>query len=170
MASTESQPQLAAGTPKASPQITSQDIVFQCPGCDGQLVVDQAGAGMECPCAHCGVLLVIPARSAAPPVPEPVLLPTLAVPPTVEPPKETLPQRQFDFTAQTSEQLTRRLEELKHQLKENLSQDTEMRGHVNRATIELHRLQLRLKKLQDRQADIEAEMSAARNWLQSLGG
>ena len=38
-----------------------------------------------------------------------------------------------------------------------------MRGHVNRATMELHRLQLRLKKLQERQADIEAELAAIRD-------
>ena len=144
---------------------------------------------MECICAHCGASLVIPAPSPVP-VPGPVTLPVLAVPLPADLPqkslrpvepaaeagttpatsgestKEILSPRQFDFGDQTPEQLTRRLEELKHQLKENMSQDTEMRGHVNRATIELHRLQLRLKKLQDRQRDIEAEIMAARDWLQ----
>ena len=57
--------------------------------------------------------------------------------------------------------------DLTHQLKENRSQDTEMRGHLSRATMELHRLQLRLKKLQDRQADIEAEIVALRG---KIGG
>ena len=65
----------------------------------------------------------------------------------------------FDFSDHSREQLERRLGELTHQLKENRSQDTEMRGHVNRATMELHRLQLRLKKLQERHGDIEAALA-----------
>ena len=40
-----------------------------------------------------------------------------------------------------------------------------MRGHVNRATIELHRLQLRLKTLQDRHGDITAELAALQTRL-----
>ena len=190
MASTEPPFYPAANTPSPSPQITARDIVFQCSNCDGELVVDQEGAGLECVCAHCGASLVIPPHSPAS-LPAPVTLPVLAVPlladplPGALPPAKTTaspvitpavpttparelpPHRQFDFGDQTPEQLTRRLEELKHQLKENMSQDTEMRGHVNRATMELHRLQLRLKKLQDRQRDIEAEITAARDWLQS---
>ena len=73
-------------------------------------------------------------------------------------------KRKFDFAGQTAEQIERRFGELQHQLKENRSQDTEMRGHVNRATMELHRLQLRLKKLQERQADIEAELDAIQDF------
>ncbi len=76
-----------------------------------------------------------------------------------------LPVRHFDFDDKPREQLERRFNELKNQLKENRSQDTEMRGHVNRATMDLHRLQLKLKKLQDRQADIDAEINALADWL-----
>ena len=136
-----------AGREKLMLVVTERDIVFNCPACQGQLVVDRAGEGMEVSCSHCGQPLTVPAfqvQTAASP---------LGAPP--EPPART-----FDFSTFSSEQLQRRHDELKHQLKENRSQDTEMRGHVNRANMELHRLQLRLKKLQERQTDIEAELAA----------
>lgn len=61
------------------------------------------------------------------------------------------------------------MSDLTHQLKENRSQETEMRGHASRATMELHRLQLKLKKLQERHADIEAEITALRDRIDSTG-
>ena len=140
--------------------VTDRDIVFNCPACGGELVVDMAGAGLECPCSHCGNVLTIPAH-------QPRAEASAAVGVRLhsndhqEPPPAP-PARQFDFSGHTPEQLERRLGELSHQLKENRSQDTEMRGHVGRATMELHRLQLRLKTLQERHADIEAELAALR--------
>ncbi len=136
--------------------ITERDIVFNCPFCQGELVVDRDGAGLEVSCSHCSQTLTVPPfqpRAAAEP---PANLRTGQ---NADPATEA-PARVFDFVAFTPEQLQRRLDELKHQLKENRSQDTEMRGHVNRVTMELHRLQLRLKKLQERHGDIEAELTA----------
>ena len=127
-----------------------RDIIFNCPNCQGELVVDRDGAGLSVPCPHCGQALTIPEYSSTPP-PEPA-----------EPPP---PARRFDFTNKPREELERRFNELKHQLKENRSQDTEMRGHVNKATMELHRLQLRLKKLGERHVDIGAEIHALAEWL-----
>ena len=31
--------------------VTDRDIVFNCPSCQGQLVVDRDGAGVEVPCS-----------------------------------------------------------------------------------------------------------------------
>ena len=138
--------------------VTKRDIVFNCPHCDGELVVDLAGASMECPCSHCGQILVVPEYQARPAT-APAEVTLLSNDHQETPPAAT---RNFDFEGLAPEQLERRLGELTHQLKENRSQDTEMRGHVNRATMELHRLQLRLKKLQERHADIEAELVALR--------
>jgi len=67
----------------------------------------------------------------------------------------------FDFSTETVEVLRERLNVLKLQHKENASQRTEMRGHINRAQIELHRMQLKLQRLIDRQAEIEGEATAA---------
>ena len=138
--------------------VTERDIVFNCPVCGGELVVDMAGAGLECPCSHCGNTLKIPDHQPRPAANASGV--TLHSNDHQELPPA--PARQFDFSGHTSEQLERRLGELSHQLKENRSQDTEMRGHVGRATMELHRLQLRLKTLQERHADIEAELTALR--------
>ena len=143
--------------------IGERDIVFLCPACAGELVVDQAGAGMTVPCPHCGQTLTIPESSSSCQDLSP------SVDPAPEPSPAPVAKRNFDFAGQTPEQIERRTSELQHQLKENRSQDTEMRGHVNRATMELHRLQLRLKKLQERQADIEAELSAIQDFARAGG-
>ena len=139
--------------------IVERDIVFNCPNCQGELVVDRDGAGLSVPCSHCGQSLTIPDYRQPPPA---VGAMTSFDSPE---PGTPAPVRHFDFTDKPREQLEKRFNELKHQLKENRSQDTEMRGHVNRATIDLHRLQLKLKKLQDRQGDIDAEINALADWL-----
>lgn len=142
--------------------IGDRDIVFNCPNCQGELVVDRDGAGLSVPCSHCGHPLTIPDYQPSPP-------PATSALPTTEPsePVPPAPARHFDFSDKGREQLERRFNELKSQLKENRSQDTEMRGHVNRATMDLHRLQLKLKKLQERQTDIDAEINALADWLDS---
>lgn len=140
--------------------VTDRDIVFNCPHCSGELVVDRAGEGMEVPCSHCGQTLKVPKFEARQAAERPAVTlkasqsePQAAV---VVPP----PVRKFEHDGLSDEQLARRLDELKHQLKENRSQDTEMRGHLNRANMEVHRLQLRLKTLQERHENITAELAA----------
>ena len=147
--------------------VTERDIVFSCPACQGELVVDRDGAGLEVPCSHCGHVLTVPAHQPRVTADQPAV--ALVANRTAEPTSPEMPSRTFDFAAFTPEQLGRRLNELKHQLKENRSQDTEMRGHVNRATMELHRLQLRLKTLQERHMDIEAELAALQRQVESPG-
>ncbi len=147
----------ASGT-RSDLVINERDIIFNCPNCQGELVVDRDGAGLSVPCSHCGYQLTIPEYQSPPREATPA-----SAPETTEAPRP--PARHFDFSSKPREELERRFNELKHQLKENRSQDTEMRGHVNRATMELHRLQLKLKKLQERHLDIGAELHALANWL-----
>ncbi|MDQ6654369.1 MAG: hypothetical protein M3Y80_00960, partial [Verrucomicrobiota bacterium] len=45
-----------------------------------------------------------------------------------------------------------KLSDLQHQLTENQSQRTEVTGYINQLSIQLHRWQLRLKTLNERQA------------------
>ena len=148
---------IAAGKPTAVGG--GRDIVFSCPNCQGELVVDRDGAGLSLPCPRCSQPLTIPDYQSLPQLE--VLPPATAV----EPPEHAPSARHFDFTNKPREELERRFNELKHQLKENRSQDTEMRGHVNKATMELHRLQLKLKKLGERHVDIGAEIHALAEWL-----
>jgi DNA replicative helicase MCM subunit Mcm2 (Cdc46/Mcm family) len=53
-----------------------------------------------------------------------------------------------------------KISELQHQLKENASQRTEITGYINQLSIQLHRWQLRLKDLAERQARLRDELIA----------
>ena len=139
-------------------EITDRDIVFDCPHCRGELVVDQDGAGMTLSCSHCGRNVTVPSRVTT--TSAPAVRPDDGAAAAAQDPQSMM--RAFGFDLQPSDQVRKRHDELKLHLKENQSQTTEMRGHVNRTTIELHRHQLRLQKLQDRQAAIEAELLAAK--------
>src|SRR6476659_6106855 len=44
----------------AGVQVTERDIVFDCPHCRGELVIDMDGAGMQVNCALCGGGLTVP--------------------------------------------------------------------------------------------------------------
>ena len=144
----------ARNAPPPSPPIvvTERDIVFDCPNCAGELVIDREGVGLTLACSHCGKSVTVPERSQV----------TRATGSTEGAPAAPT----FNFEGQTAEQISQRADELKRQLTENHSQTTEMRGHVSRGTIELHRNQLKLQKLLDRQAAIEAEMTAAKAALE----
>ena len=49
--------------------------------------------------------------------------------------------------------------DLQHQLKENESQRTEITGYINQLSIQLHRWQLRLETLNERQKKLQTELS-----------
>jgi transcription elongation factor Elf1 len=53
-----------------------------------------------------------------------------------------------------------KISDLQHQLKENESQRTEITGYINQLSIQLHRWQLRLQTLNERQQKLEAELAA----------
>ncbi len=55
-----------------------------------------------------------------------------------------------------------RIADLQHQLKENESQRTEITSYINQHSIQLHRWQLRLKSLNERQQKLEAELAAVK--------
>ena len=54
-----------------------------------------------------------------------------------------------------------RISDLQHQLKENESQRTEVTGYINQLNIQLHRWQLRLQTLKERQQKLQAELTAS---------
>lgn len=57
---------------------------------------------------------------------------------------------------------TDKISDLQHQLKENESQRTEITGYINQLSIQLHRWQLRLKTLNERQKKLEAELGQSK--------
>lgn len=138
-------------------RITQNDILFDCPSCKGELVVDREGEGMSLTCSHCGTPVIVPLyrnRKNRPP--------DTGAPPRTQPsaPAEEAGAT-FDFGGLTREQIAARIDDLKLQLQENEAQRVETRGHVNRTTLQLHRYQLQMEKLIRRQRAIEAEMKAA---------
>jgi TolA-binding protein len=53
-----------------------------------------------------------------------------------------------------------RISDLQHQLKENESQRTEITGYINQLSIQLHRWQLRLQTLNERQEKLQTELTS----------
>src|SRR6187200_2640348 len=54
-----------------------------------------------------------------------------------------------------------KVSDVQRQLKENESQRTEVTGYINQLSIQLHRWQLRMKTLKERQEKLEAEITAS---------
>lgn len=54
-----------------------------------------------------------------------------------------------------------KVSDLQRQLKENESQRTEVTGYINQLSIQLHRWQIRMKTLKERQEKLEAEIIAS---------
>lgn len=46
--------------------VTDRDILFDCPSCQGELIVDRDGEGMETACIHCGALINVPPYQGPP--------------------------------------------------------------------------------------------------------
>jgi hypothetical protein len=65
----------------------------------------------------------------------------------------------FDPADSASIDIARR-EELKRQLVENESQRTEIAGYVNQLNIQIHRWQLRLQKLNERNVEIKTQLGS----------
>ena len=68
----------------------------------------------------------------------------------------TVPHPAVETAAENSAKIS----ELQHQLKENESQRTEITGYINQLSIQLHRWQLRLQTLKERQEKLETELAA----------
>jgi len=106
------------------------DIFFTCEHCGVSLVVDEKAAGMTLPCQQCG-------KPANVPVSNTVNAAT----------QSPLPSA------------SAKLAELQHHLKENESQRTEINGYINQLSIQLHRWQLRLQTLNERNKQLTDEMT-----------
>ena len=70
-------------------------------------------------------------------------------------PVPAIPTRQTESAKAQSQ-----LADLERQLTENESQRTEINGYINQLSIQLHRWQLRLQTLNERQKELESELRA----------
>ena len=95
-------------------------------------------------CSHCATSFVVDAAAAG------VTLPCQSCGQ-----QTTVPQPSVE--AAVGDAL--RVSDLQHQLKENESQRTEITGYINQLSIQLHRWQLRLQTLNERQKKLQTELS-----------
>jgi len=96
-------------------------------------------------CTHCSASFIVDAAAAGLTLPcQSCHQPTL------------VPSRHLEAAAGNALKVSN----LQHQLKENESQCTEITGTINQLTIQLHRWQLRLQTLNERQKKLHAELSA----------
>ena len=117
--------------------------------------MDNAGSTVAKPvsditfaCVHCASPLVVDGAAAG------MTLPCQKCgKPTVVP---KIPDRPVE-----SAETHGRLADVQRRLKENESQRTEITGYINQLSIQLHRWQLRLQILNERQKELETELRAA---------
>ncbi len=98
-------------------------------------------------CAHCATAFVVDAAAAGV---------TIQCQNCHQP--TTVPQASQIQAAATNALI---ISDLEHQLKENDSQRTEITSYINQLNIQIHRWQLRLKSLNERQQKLQAELATA---------
>ena len=141
----------------AGVQVTERDIVFDCPQCGGELAIDMDGAGMGVNCAHCGHALTVPEYHG--PSLQFLQAATSKLAKAIQAARNASP-RNFNFEGRAPDDLQRRQNELQRVLRESQTQLTEIKGHIHHATIQLHRYQLKLEVIQERQSELKAELDA----------
>src|SRR3984957_2814101 len=147
----------------AGVQVTERDIVFDCPHCGGELAIDMDGAGMEVNCAHCGKPLTVPEDHG--PSLQFLQAATSKLAKAIQAARNASPKK-FHFEGRTSDDLNWRQNELQRALRESQTQLTEIKGHIHHATIQLHRYQLKMEVIQERQSELKVELEAL---VQALG-
>jgi DNA-directed RNA polymerase subunit RPC12/RpoP len=141
----------------AGVQITERDIVFDCSNCGGELAIDMDGAAMEVSCAHCGTKLTVPEYHG--PSLQFLQAATSKLAKAIQAARNATPKK-HQFEGRTADELKRRQTELQRALRETQAQLTEVKGHIHHATIQLHRYQLRLEVIQERQTELKSELDA----------
>jgi predicted RNA-binding Zn-ribbon protein involved in translation (DUF1610 family) len=141
----------------AGVQVTERDIVFDCPQCGGELAIDMDGAGMEVHCTHCGQALTVPEYHG--PSLQFLQAATSKLAKAIQAARNASPKK-FHFEGNTEDDLKHRQNELQHALHESQTQLAEIKGHIHHATIQLHRYQLNVEVIQERQSELKAELDA----------
>ena len=106
--------------------------------------METAGTDIVFACTHCGTSYVVDAAAAGV---------TLQCQRCGNP--NTVPRSGLSAAAADAVRIT----ELQHLLNETESQRTEITSYINQHSIQLHRWQLRLKDLNERQTKLQAELN-----------
>lgn len=126
---------MLASSTQSSPTVPDSPLIFPCPSCDQDISAPASMAGQVVACPLCHQQFTVPPPAA--------------------------PQAAAHDEARIREEIR----SLEGQLHENVTQTTELRGNMSRLNMELHRHQLRLDKLLERQTSLNTEIQAARDQL-----
>ena len=138
-------------------QISERDVVFECPHCRGELVVDCDGAGLEVPCPLCGQTVTVPPYQG----PSLQLLQT-ATAKLADALRQSRnsPRKRFSFSDQSPATLHQRRQEVQDLLRQARDQLDELRGLLNHSRIQVHRYQLKIEMTETKLEELEAEVEA----------
>jgi predicted RNA-binding Zn-ribbon protein involved in translation (DUF1610 family) len=138
-------------------QVSERDVVFECPHCGGELVVDRDGSGLDVPCALCGKIVTVPAYQG--PSLQFLQIATAKLADALQQTR-TAPPMRFSFAGKTRAGLEKRYQELQRLLRETRNQLSELRGLLNHSRIQVHRYQLKVEMTEVKLEELEAELTA----------
>lgn len=138
-------------------EVSERDVVFECPHCEGELVVDRDGSGLAVPCALCGKIVTVPAYQG--PSLRFLQAATSKLADALQQAR-TAPPIQFSFAGKSRAGLEKRRQELQRLLWETRSQLNELRGLLNHSRIQVHRYQLKVEMTEAKVEELEAEFTA----------
>ena len=145
----------------SAPVITERDILFECPSCGKNLVVDESAEGAIVDCPRCYIKVIVPPKIqpvAAQPRPA-TPAPAPAAPPPPVPPPPAAPTPEISDAAG----LQARGAAFGNQLKELQMQRTEIHNRVASRLNELNRDLVMLARLDATQQKLVGE------WIQVVG-
>ena len=138
-------------------QVSERDVVFECPHCGGELVVDRDGSGLDVPCALCGKIVTVPPYQG--PSLQFLQTATAKLADALQQTRVAPPMR-FSFTGKTQSALEKRHQELECLLRETRNQLNELRGLLNHSRIQVHRYELKVEMTEAKLEELEAELAA----------
>lgn len=145
--------------------IRSNDIVFECPKCGKNLVVDQDAEGLTVLCPQCGTEVIVPPRPSVAPAPPSTYRAPPKAPPPPPPPaqKEVQPQvTQLQAQHVDTAALHTRLAALSAQLKELQRQRAGLISRMMVHVEEVNRILEQLGGMQGAENEVHREWSRIR--------
>ncbi|MBV9671520.1 MAG: hypothetical protein JO076_01670 [Verrucomicrobia bacterium] len=146
--------------------VTERDVVFNCSHCEGEIVIDKEGSGLAVHCPFCGSELIVPEYSG--PSLRFLQTATAKLAREVEAARQAPPPTSYHLDRLSPEELKRRQTALEGAFQDTQVQASEIKEHVHHATIQLHRYQLKLEVILERQSEIKAELDAIREISRTL--
>jgi predicted RNA-binding Zn-ribbon protein involved in translation (DUF1610 family) len=138
--------------------ITTRDIVFACPSCGKNLVVDEAAEGLIVDCPQCHTSVIVPPKAGITPV-LPTAKPALA-------PKNQVPEQRPVHA--DGDDLRGRLATINGKLKELQTQRTEINNRLASRANDINRDLVMMARLETAQQQVIGELTQLINQIGAL--